>query len=63
MSLEFNGLLDASFDTQASYWEDEPDGPTCRLCGVCLVTPAEERRGLCDACYDAEQEEDVDEEE
>lgn len=41
-----------------SYCEYEPDGPTCRLCGVCLVTPAEERRGLCDACYEEEEEEE-----
>lgn len=39
-----------------SYFEDEPEEPTCRLCGVCLTSPAEERRGLCDPCYEVEQE-------
>jgi hypothetical protein len=40
------------------YWEDEPDEPSCRLCGSPILSHNEERRGLCDPCYEAEQEED-----
>lgn len=42
------------------YWEDEPEEPACRFCGVELRTPNEERKGLCDACYETEQEEEED---
>lgn len=41
------------------YWDQDDQGgeePTCRLCGSTLHTPNEERRGLCYACYEEEEE-------
>jgi len=40
-----------------SYWATEAEGPDCPECGEPLISGREQLRGICDACWEAANEE------